>query len=543
VSKLFDELVKKRGLSESFLHPNYEECFDPFLLPDLDKATERIKQAVASDETVLIYGDYDVDGVTATTIMHDALKLAGITEIITMLPDRFLDGYGMNKKIVQRAKAENVGLVVTVDCGSANDEIVTELAENGVDTIVTDHHECPLQLPSRAVAVVNPKRKDIELKEPSLRDLSGAGVAFELARGLTKQGLIPEGQEKWFLDLALIGTLCDSMEMTAENRRICFFGMKVLAKTRRLGLKELMRVAGVKRLSADAVGFQLGPRLNAAGRMSSPEKALKLLMTTSKTEAAELAAELDRLNIARKTQQKQAVKDICDKGIMDKNVIVACGSWHEGILGIIAGKLTEKYQKPAFVLTEINGELKGSGRSFGDFSLVESLGACADVISSGGGHAAACGLKLEKDKLESFREKVNEYYESLNLKNQERFLDKREDLTVNALEDISLEFLEEISLLEPFGRGNEEPILKLEDMRLVDARRMGAHDEHISLRLQGKTDEQLKTVAFYAPEEWLKSCRGQKGDIWVVAMLNEWNGTQNVEGRIVKIRLVEDDIF
>lgn len=543
MTELFNELLKKRGVSEQFLNPKYEDCLDPFLLPDMRKAVERIRVAIDKKERILIYGDYDVDGVTATTILYDGLKLAGAKEIETMLPDRFLDGYGMNKKIIQYAKEKNVSLVITVDCGSANEEIINELLKNKIETIVTDHHECPEKIPKNAIAVVNPKRKDCEV-ENCLKDLAGAGVAFELIRGLVKKKMIPDGQEKWFLDLAMIGTICDSVKMTEENRRICFFGMKVLKKTRRTGLKELMKVAGVKRINSEVVGFQIGPRLNAAGRMESAERALKLLMVQNKVEAARIAKELDALNIERKRQQVEVVGNITMEGIEKDPVIVKVGRWHEGILGIVAGKLTEKYKKPAFVLTETKtGELKGSGRSFGEFNLAEALRECQNEILSGGGHAAACGLKVDKDKLKDFKEKVNTYYRSLKLCDQEKFLEKKEDLRLGEVSGLSLEFLDEIVKLEPFSEGNEEPVFLLEDVFLLEAQRMGTRDEHLRLLVRGKDGEQLKLVAFYAPEEWLKAMRGQRGDIWITLTSNEWNGMRNVEGRILKMRLVEEEIF
>ena len=542
MSGLFEQLLKKRGFSYEFLNPKYEECFDPFLLPDMEKAVDRIKKVIENKEKILVYGDYDVDGVTATTIMFDALKMAGVPEIITMLPDRFLDGYGMSKKIIQKALEEKIGLVVTVDCGSGNDDIVEELFQNGIGTIVTDHHECPEKLPEKAVAVVNPKRKDFSGPK-EFRDLAGAGVAFEFARALVKGGFIPDGQEKWLLDLAAVGTICDSMPMSLENRRICYFGMKVLSKTRRVGLKELMRSAGVKTLNSEAIGFQIGPRLNAAGRMASPNIALNLLMTDSRTEAAKLVKELEDLNTLRRVQQGKAVEDIEKRGLGEEPVIVEVGKWHEGILGIIAGKLTEKYKKPAFVLSEVDGVLKGSGRSFGDFSLAEALSKCQNTIISGGGHAAACGVKVTPEKIDDFRGEINDFYRSLNLKNQEKFLDKEEDLEVKDLGELSLGLVEQIGKLEPFGEGNEEPVFLLKDVFVLESRRMGTKDEHIRLQIRGKSGNQMKVVAFYAPEEWLKAFRGQRGDIWVSVCINEWNGARSVEGRILKMRLEEADIF
>ena len=391
MTEIFRQLLKKRGVSDDFLRPQYRPEFYADL-PDLDKAVERIKRAVEQDEKILIYGDYDADGVTASSVMLAGLKLLGAKHVEVMLPDRFKDGYGMGARVVERAKQDGVQLVVTVDCGSNNAEVVAELGRLGVEVVVTDHHEISGELPA-AVAVVNPKRSDF--KGDELRELAGVGVAFMVVHALIKDDKALIGQEKWLLDLVLIGTLCDSMQMTGLNRELCYYGMKVLAKTRRVGLIELMRVAGMKEISAESVGFLIGPRLNAAGRIDSPDIAFKLLNTESKAEALRLAERLNELNDERKKAQGAAVKEIAEQGVGDEPVLVVQGKWHEGVLGIIAGRLVEDYGRPAFVLSEVEkGVLKGSGRSFGEFNLAEALSECQKWLVAGGGHAGACGLKV-----------------------------------------------------------------------------------------------------------------------------------------------------
>jgi len=534
VSKLFEQLAAAREFSQGFLSPKYEECLDAGLLPDMAKVVERIKFARDHHEKCLIYGDYDVDGVTASTVLYDALKMVGIEEVGVMLPNRFLDGYGMSKKVVQRATSERVNLVLTVDCGSRNHEIVAELREKGVDVIITDHHECEETLPE-ALAVVNPKRKDKKV-EAELRELAGVGVAFKVAQALVKAGLIREGQEKWLLDLVAIGTLCDSMRLNMENRRLCRYGMLVLGKTRRPGLKELMKVAGVKELGGETIGFQLGPRLNAAGRMETAEKALNLLMTDKRTAAARLASELNILNDKRKQQQNRALEEIAERGISKEPVIIEEGEWHEGVLGIIAGRLVEEYKKPAFVLSKVEGCYKGSGRSFGDFSLAAALENCKEQIVGGGGHAAACGVKVAEGKLEDFRTAVNDYYRGLKLENQERFLEIREDLVVEDFEDLSLEFMDELKTLEPFGEGNQVPIFRFQEVRVMDAARLGDKGQHLRLSLWDRMGHYFKVIGFGVPEEYLNVRAGDVVDVWVTLEENVFRGIRSVEGRIIKIR-------
>ena len=285
MNKLFIRLMESRGLKPSFLNPKYKDLTDPFVLQDMDKAVDRIKKAIKDDEQILIYGDYDVDGVTSSTLMEEALKLAGVKpdHIDIMLPDRFADGYGMSPKLIERAKNTKTTLVITVDCGSGNHAIIDELNHEHIDTIVTDHHETKDTLPE-ALAVINPHRKDHPTEE--LQNLAGVGVAFKLAQALVKQGIIKDGQEKWLLDLVILGTICDSMLLTGENRILGHFGLKVLAKTRRPGLRELMTKAGVKTLNSESIGFQIGPRLNAAGRLESATISLNLLRANTPLDAA-----------------------------------------------------------------------------------------------------------------------------------------------------------------------------------------------------------------------------------------------------------------
>ena len=546
MSELFDRLVKKRGFSEGFLRPNYEKLPSPFLLPDMKKAVERILEARNRGEKVIVYGDYDADGVTASVVMNETLKLTGILEVETMLPDRFLDGYGMSERVVKRAEETGAKLVITVDCGSANKKIVEELSRAGVETIVTDHHEVPAELPP-AVAVVNPKRRDggflsqVDFEKDTerlinLRDLAGVGVAFMVAKALTEKGAISEGQEKWLLDLVLIGTICDSMKMSEENRILCFFGAKVIGKTRRRGLKELLRTSGVKKITSEAVGFQLGPRINAAGRMASAEIALRLLMAEGRAEAARLAGELEELNQRRREEQNAAMRAFLETGVPEDPVLVLDGGWHEGVLGIIAGRLVEDYKRPAFVLSEKDGVYKGSGRSFGEFNLAEALKAVSGTIIGGGGHAGAAGVKVGKEALGEFRAEINEYYRSLNLENQERFLEKQADLETGRLGEFTLEFLDELQGLEPFGVGNEVPVFGLREMTVMDKKLMGAEGKHLRLLVRGNDARMMKLVAFNAPEKWRAFPSGGEANLLVNLEENEWNGTRSVEGRILDLR-------
>ncbi len=536
MNKLFTQLIEKRGLNDDFLHPKYENLTKlKSVIKDTDKAVARVKKALQNKEKILIYGDYDVDGVTASTLMEEALILAGVKkeDIDIMLPDRFVDGYGMSSRLIERAKEQNATLIITVDCGSRNFDIIDELNVLKIDTIITDHHECEDTLPE-AVAILNPKRKDIE--DHDLANLAGVGVAFKFAEALRDAGLIKDGQEKWLLDLVLIGTVCDNMTLIGENRILCYYGIKVLEKTRRKGLIELMKNAGIKSIDANSIGFQIGPRLNAAGRLDTAELSLNLLRTKSSSEAAAYAAKLEQLNSARRTEQREALNEINKRGIIDGPVIIEAGKWHEGIIGIIAGRLLETYKKPSFVLTEVEGDIfKGSGRSFGDFSLANALEAVKGSIISGGGHAAAAGVKIARKDLYAFREKMTEYYNSLKLKDQTDFLKQHAELDVTDLKELSFELLENLKLLEPFGAGNEEPLFRLAGVDIVDIKHLGVDGKHLRIDVADKDNTIIKCVAFNAPEEWFLLAPDSKVNLVIHPVLNEFRGVRSVEARIVDI--------
>lgn len=536
MSKIFERLLERRGLTTEFLNPKYENGLDPYSLSDMDKAVERIKKAIASEESILIYGDYDVDGVTASTVMEQTLSLAGVKpeRITIMLPDRFADGYGMSPKLVKKAKEVGASLVITVDCGSRNHEIIDELNHKCIDTIVTDHHETSENMPA-AIAVINPHRKDAPTE--SMQNLAGVGVAFKLAEALVKEGLIKDGQEKWLLDLVLLGTICDSMTLTGENRRLGYYGMKVLEKTRRPGLIELMRRAGVKTLGSESIGFQIGPRLNAAGRLSTAHLALDLLRAKTSMEAATLAEKLEVLNKKRKTEQLAAVQEIEKRGVSDEPVIVETGQWHEGVLGIVAGRLVEQYHKPAFVLAETGNHIyKGSGRSFGDFNLADALEFCKDSIIGGGGHALAAGVRVEEQGVRSFREQINAYYRSLRLINQENYFKQHADLDLEDFSELDLDLLDELKQLEPYGAGDEEPIFRLKNAQIVDITRMGAERKHLKVDLIDKNHKSLKLIAFFAPDSWLNLDPAIDHIEPLVKLIeNDFNGVKSLEARIVDI--------
>lgn len=537
---LFEQLLAARGFSgdakEAFLSPNYEKKHDPFLLPDMQKAVDRLVRAHQNQERITIYGDYDIDGLTATTVLLDAFGSFGFQNVEAFIPNRFVEGYGLTVEAIEKIAKTGAQLVVTVDCGSLSEKEIIRAKELGMDVIVTDHHNvAPVQPP--AVAVINPKRTDHSY--PFI-DLAGVGVAFKLVQAL--QTVLPglqKGQEKWLLDLVALGTVCDVVTLVDENRTNVFWGLKVLAKTRRPGLKALMAVAGVEpeKINARALGFGLGPRMNAAGRLETALYSLEMLCAAEGMVALEKAQQLDSLNIARRSEQDKIFKAAIIQAEQLKNdpvLVVSHADWNHGIIGIVAAKLLEKYQKPTFVLQEMGDESKGSARSYGDFSAADAIRAADDIITKGGGHKLAAGVTLPTENIAAFRQRVNEFYKSQKLHNQAQLLLPKEDMAVPHFADIHEDFLGQISLMEPFGNGNPEPVLKVENVLVLGVRRMGAEAQHVKLDIQDSNQKTMQFLAFSAPAHFFVE-PGEYVTVWFQPTLNEWQGRRTVEGRLLHL--------
>lgn len=555
---LFDEILTARGLvggaRERFLSPDYDAGHDPFLLPDMGKAVERLARARETQEHVTIYGDYDIDGLTATTVLLDAFDSFGFTNTEAFIPNRFVEGYGLTVDAVERIAATGATLIVTVDCGSLSENEIVRAGELGVDVIVTDHHNvAPVQPP--AVAVVNPKRllqdhpdayENYLLKpdaSPELYpflDLPGVGVAFKLVQALqTRLEGLPQGQEKWLLDLVALGTVCDVVTLRDENRAHVYWGLKVLAQTHRPGLKALMAVSGVEpsKVNARHLGFGLGPRMNAAGRLETAQYSLDMLRAKEGMVALEAAQKLDDMNIARRAEQDKIFKEALVQAELYENdpvLVVSSKGWSHGIIGIVAAKLLEKYQKPTYVLEEMGEEAKGSARSYGDFSAADAIRASDDLITKGGGHKLAAGVTLPTANIPAFRARVNEFYRSKNLFNQQVLLLPKADVSVADFTDITEELINELARMEPFGSANPEPILHIENALVVGVRRMGAEGQHVKLELRDPAGQYLQMLAFSAPLHFFVE-PGEQVAVWFQPTLNEWQGRRSVEGRLLHL--------
>lgn len=540
---LVDAVLAARGLTEptgrqAFLRPDYQASrHDPFLLPDMDKAVERLMKAQVQKERVVIYGDYDIDGLTASTVLLKSFEAFGIDARV-FIPNRFVEGYGLSAKAIETLAGEGAQLIVTVDCGSLSHKEIARANELGVDVIVTDHHSVSETMPD-AVATINPKRTDHGY--PFI-DLAGVGVAFKLVQALqTRLEGLPAGQEKWLLDLVALGTVCDVVQLVDENRTNVFWGLEVMKKTRRPGVKLLMAVSRVEpeKLVARSLGFGLGPRLNASGRLETAQLALDLLTTEDNTVALELAERLDLMNNQRRAEQDKifkAARRQADTMIDHRVLIVSDPEWSHGIIGIVAAKLLETYRKPTFVLQELeDGTAKGSARSFGDFSAVEAIRATESHLIKGGGHKLAAGVTLRVENIPAWRLAVNEFYDSLKLTDQLRHLDVRSDVTLLDFSKCTDGNVSDLSQLEPYGHGNPEPVFEFQNLTVLTRRAMGTENQHVKYRFADTNGQSMEMIAFNKADKFT-AVIGDRVNVWCELGINEWNGRRSVEGRLLKLQ-------
>ena len=543
---LFEQILTARGLTtraarEAFLQPDYTAVkHDPFLLPDMKKAVARLRQAREHGEKIVIYGDYDIDGLSATALLLDAFGKFGFEDVDAFIPNRFVEGYGMTMGAVDKVRDMGADLIVTVDTGSLCHAEIAYATSLGIDTVVTDHHNVA-ETPPPSIAAVNPKFSGHTYP---FRDLCGAGVAFKLVQALqTELDGLPDGYEKWLLDLVALGTVCDIVMLADENRANVYWGLEVLKKQQRPGLKALMAVAGVEpeQVNARHLGFGLGPRMNAAGRLETAQHALDMLVARDGLAALEASEKLEELNVKRRGIQDAIFEEACRQAeelANDRVLVVSSDGWNHGVIGIVASKLVEKYKKPVFIIGERGEEATGSARSFGDFSAADAVRAADDIIIKGGGHGAAAGVTLATEKIGDFRQRVNEFYDSLQLANQERYLLPRADVEIDDFSEITEELIENLAKMEPFGNGNPEPVVKITTAIVLSARRMGTDGQHVKLALRDNNGRVLQMLAFNAPEEFFRE-PGDEVAVWFQPTINEWQGVRTVEGRLLHVALLD----
>jgi single-stranded-DNA-specific exonuclease len=539
---LITKLLAQRGILEQesihdFLNPDYAKLHDPFRFRQMQIAVDRIWKAIEGKEKVTIYADYDADAITALSVMYLGLKKLGIT-VDYYIPDRFSEGYGMNLEAIRTIAATGNKLIITVDCGINAVEEAKLCKELGMDLIITDHHEVTGELPD-ALAIVNPKNPKDDYPFPFL---TGVGVAYKVmqavfqATGNREQGTV-EGWEKWLLDLVAIGTVADCQSLTGENRILVSYGLKVLAKTKWPGLKAMLAAANLKTNKYDTftLGFILAPRINAAGRIKHGDVAFKLLVAENTTEGQILASELNKLNQHRQLLTEQVMSEAKAQIELapDKKVLMAAGKdWPKGVVGLVAGRLAEQYNRPVLAISTIEGLATGSARSTPEFDIVAALTAAKDLLQKYGGHTQAAGFTLASDNLPSFHQRLLEYADSLNLTLNEATLEIDAEVEPT---DITWENYGYLEKLAPFGYGNAKPKFSAKGLMVLDCRPVGSDNKHCKLKVKFG-DHQLEAICF--GQGFLNNSVkvGQTIDAVFELLANEWNGNKQLQLKILDVK-------
>lgn len=555
-SELEQQLLFNRGLTKlsnseikKFLSPEFETgLHDPFKMADMEKAVERILTAIKKKEKIAVWGDYDVDGITATAIVLELFKHLNY-EIEYYIPHREGEGYGLNEEGIKELEKKGVSLIITVDCGIRSFEVIKKAK---ADIIVTDHHELEVFSESQeqikvedkiipeAYAVVNPKRPDC--KYP-FKELSGAGVAYKLAAAIlgknakTRHDLLENSVFlKWLLDLVAIGTIGDIVPLIDENRVIAKFGLVVLGKTKRVGLQKLYKISGIKLESLDAykVAFQIIPRLNASGRLETAKSSLEILITKNEQEAEIIAENLNELNQERQAITEKILNEAKGKLAKDQKVIIVSGKgWNAGVVGIVASRLVDEFGRPALVLVKNGDTLKGSGRSIKAFNLVRALEICAPYLEKFGGHKGAAGLTLRTENLENFEKQIYDHANT-NLHENDLIGEIEIDKELNAHE-INSQNYEIIKKFEPFGYANPTPTFLTKNLKISALKILGSNFNHIKLTLtNGKN--YIDAIGFNKVNGNGHLQIGDCVDVVYNLLENNWMGRQNIELKIVDLR-------
>ncbi len=479
------KILVNRNITEDeqikvFLNPTRNDFYNPFLLNDMDKAVSKIIEAINKKQKIIIYGDYDVDGITSITVLKKFLEDRGI-KVGYYIPDRLNEGYGLNKEAISKISSEGYELIITVDCGITAIEDVEYANSLGMKVIVTDHHE-PSDIIPNAFAVINPKRQDSTYP---FKNLAGVGVVFKLIQAISKKLELPEKEYLKYLDLVCIGTISDIVPLIDENRVIAKLGLKLVCVTRNVGLRELISSIRFKKIDSSAVSFGIAPRINACGRMGHADEAVKLFLTQNIVEAGNIADDLNKYNVTRQSIEKkiyeEALIKIEENNMSKENSIILGGeNWHHGVIGIVASKITDLFNKPSILICFEGDEGKGSGRSIMGFDLHNALCKSSEYLEKFGGHEMAVGLSLKKENFNKFKEKFQGIVEESDIKDIVPIIKIDEEID---LKNITMDMVKEMSKLEPFGEENKIPIFLFRNLK-IDSIRAISDGKHLKLSLK-----------------------------------------------------------
>ena len=538
ISSVLAQVLVNRGFKDvssinDFLNPSMESLHDPFLMPDMNKAVFRLKAAHENEETVLVHGDYDADGITSTTLLVSVLRKLGI-KTCYHIPNRITEGYGFGDKGIEKAVECGAGLIITADCGISSVKEVAAANSKGIDVIVTDHHEPPEKLPA-ALAVLNPHRKDSEYP---FKYLAGVGVVFKLVQALIKslQLTAYSLQLNEFLDLVALGTIADSVALVDENRVFAAYGLKEIKKDLcRCGLEALKEVAGVDReMQSGRLSYTLIPRINAAGRLGDANEVVDLFLSEDRDKAKEIAQHLDEQNRERQKIEADVLKsavEMIDPENPGSAIVLWSDDWHPGVIGIVASRLVGMFYRPVFLFSVNDSVAKGSARSIPPLNLYGAIVECSDLLMAFGGHHQAAGLKLSSGQLEAFRERMNAQVEK-SLAPDEMIPLIEIDAPLR-LSDVNFSIVRELALLEPFGESNKEPVFATKDIGIVNHRIVG--NNHLKMRLR-QDRKDMDAIAFNQGNKVEELEASSSLDVAFVPGINEWNGMKNLQLNVKAIR-------
>lgn len=530
LSELLANILVGRNIIEEnqikvFLEPTRNDFYDPFLLPDMEIAVPRIINAIENKEKIVIYGDYDVDGITSISVLKKFLEDRGL-DVSEHIPNRLDEGYGLNKEAIDEINKSGCKLMITVDCGISGLEEVEYANSLGIETIITDHHE-PLDELPKAIAVIDAK---IKTNKYPFNQLAGVGVVFKLIQAISIKLRLDEKEYLKYLDLVCIGTISDIVPLIDENRVIAKLGLKLVEVTRNIGLRTLLDSIGCKKINSMSVSFGIAPRINACGRMGHADEALKLFLTNDKSEAIALTQKLNDYNKERQDIEKnifeEALNKINEENIEEKSAIVLGGdNWHHGVIGIVASKITDMYFKPSILICFEDNKGKGSGRSIPGFDLHKALCETSQYLEKYGGHAMAVGLSLSKEKFEDFKKVFQEYADSKDINEIVPIINIDKLITEK---ELNLEAVRDLEKLEPFGEANKCPLIAYKNLK-IDSIRVLTEGKHMKLTLKTEKNNIITAMGFnmgYRAEEYLI---GDKVDIVGTLEINAFNGNENIQ--------------
>jgi single-stranded-DNA-specific exonuclease len=529
-------------IARRYLNPSLNDLHSPFLMKDMKAGISRVLQAISANEEIVIYGDYDADGITSVVILYKFLR--EITPHVTYyIPDRVQEGYGLKNPVIDKFKNSNVHLIITVDCGISDNEQIAYARTLGIDTIVLDHHEISGPLPP-AVANINPNRKDCEFP---FKDLAGVGIAYNFLialRGtLRKEGFWKNDNYpnlKEYLDVVALGTIGDIAPLVDENRIFARIGLELLTEGKRPGIKALKEVSGIDSQVIDSfkASFCLIPRINAAGRIASAMDAVAMLLTEDVKEARMYAEKLDAYNRRRQSMEKIILNEILEKigrtPDMEKmnSLVFASDKWHPGVVGIVASRLVDLFSRPAFVISLNNGVGKGSGRSVSDFNIYEGIQQCASLLLSYGGHCYAAGISIKEDDIDEFACMLDDI-----IRNSAQSPEMVSSTLIDAecsLEDINFDLINQMKTLAPFGSRNPEPILCARNLKVASPSIVG--NNHLKMRLtsSGAAYDSI----WFAMGSYLPSLAGANLDVAFTPQINYWNGTSDIQLKMKDVKII-----